>query len=166
MSVSDEHSAYKTYGKHRSLRLSGHDYRESRAYHITWGTHERQKLLDLTGLASEVCRILQAEAVHTHTDLFAFCVMPDHVHILLRPNGSDPIQYVQTVKGKTTRAYWKLGGVGKLWQRGFYDHILRSEESLFRIAQYILVNPVRAGLTDVLGAYPFCGSTVFKIEEL
>ena len=92
--------------------------------------------------------------------------MPDHIHVLLQPNGGSLIQYVQAVKGKSTRTYWEQGGRGKLWQRGFYDHILRSEESLPCIAQYILANPVRAGLTDVIGAYPFCGSTVFKIEEM
>ena len=166
MTASDEHSAYKTYGKQRSLRLPGYDYRESRVYHITWGTHHRQKLLESTDLAAEVIRILEAEAIHTYSDLYAFCVMPDHVHILLQPHASDLIQYAQAVKGKTTRAYWKLGGTRKLWQRGFYDHILRSEESLASVARYIFANPVRAGLTDVIGTYPFCGSTMFKIEEL
>ena len=118
------------------------------------------------GLASEVVRILEEEGVRTLTDLYAYCVMPDHVHVLLQPNAGDLIQYVQAVKGKTTRTYWKLGGSGKLWQRGFHDHILRREESLHGITQYILANPVRAGLTDDIVAYPFSGSTKFKIEEL
>jgi len=162
----DEHGAYKTFGKRRSLRMSGHDYRESRAYHVTWGTFERRTLLTDKDLAFEVVRILEEEAVRTLTDLYAYCVMPDHVHVLFQPNTGDLIQYVQAVKGKTTRVYWKLGGSGKLWQRGFHDHILRCEESLHAIAQYILANPVRAGLADDIVAYPFSGSTMFKIEEL
>ncbi len=166
MLANDEHGTYKTFGKRRSLRMSGYDYRESRAYHITWGTFERRTLLTDKDLAFEVVRILEQEAVRTLTDLYAYCVMPDHVHVLLQPNGVDLIQFVQAVKGKTTRIYWKLGGAGKLWQRGFHDHILRGEESLHGIAQYILANPVRAGLTDDIVAYPFSGSTVFKIKEL
>ena len=166
MLANDEHGTYKTFGKRRSLRMSGYDYRESRAYHITWGTFERRTLLTDNDLASEVVRILEEEAVRTLTDLYAYCVMPDHVHVLLQPNGVDLIQFVQAVKSKTTRTYWKLGGIGKLWQRGFHDHILRYEESLHGIAQYILANPVRAGLTDDIVAYPFSGSTMFRIEEL
>ena len=167
MIANDEHATYKTFGKRRSLRMLGHHYSESRAYHIAWGTHQRRKLLVSNALASEVRRILEEEAVRTLTDLYAYCVMPDHVHVLLQPNGGDLIRYVQAVKGKTTRIYWKLGGgSGKLWQRGFHDHILRREESLHGIAQYILANPVRAGLTDDIAAYPFSGSTMFKIEEL
>ena len=178
MKANDEHGTYKTFGKRRSLRMSGYDYRESRAYHITWGTYQCRKLLGSNGLASEVCRILEEEARRTPAkrrtqvatlpcDLYAYCVMPDHVHVLLQPNGGKLIQYVQAVKGKSTRAYWKLGGgTGKLWQRGFYDHILRCEESLQGIAQYILANPVRAGLTEDIFSYPFSGSAVFKIEEL
>lgn len=161
-----EHGHYKTYGKRRSLRLQEYDYRESRAYHITWRTYQRRRLLGSYELASEACRIFEEEAARTRTDLYVYCVMPDHVHALLQPNGGDHIQYVQAVKGKSTRTYWKLGGYGKLWQRGFYDRILRSEESLPRITQYILANPVRAGLADVIGEYSFCGSTVFKIEEM
>jgi len=146
--------------------MSGYDYGESRAYHVTWGTFERRTLLTDKDLASEIVRILEEEAGRTLTNLYAYCVMPDHVHVLLQPNAGDLIKYVQAVKGKTTRTCWKLGGSGKLWQRGFHDHILRREESLHGIAQYILANPVRAGLTDDIVAYPFSGSTMFKIEEL
>ena len=157
MTANDEHGTYKTFGKRRSLRMPGHDYRESRAYHITWETLERRTLLTNKDLASEVCRILEEEAARTLTDLYAYCVMPDHVHVLLQPNGGYLIRFVQTVKGKTTRVYWRLGGTGKLWQRGFYDHILRSDERIPQIAGYILANPVRAGLTDDIVAYPFSG---------
>jgi len=166
MTANDEHRTYKTFGKQRSLRMPGYDYRESRAYHITWGTFKQRTLLTDKGLASEVAGILEEEAGRTLTDLYAYCVMPDHVHVLLQPNGGNLIQYAQAVKGKTTRIYWKLGGTGELWQRGFHDHILRCEESLHGIAQYILANPVRAGLTDDIVAYPFSGSTMFRIEEL
>jgi putative transposase len=166
MTASNEHGPYKTFGKRRSLRLADHDYNESHAYHITWGTYKRQTLLASELLASEVVRILKEEALRTHADLYAYCIMPDHVHVLLQPNGGNLIQYAQAVKGKTTRAYWTLNGSGKLWQRGFYDHGLRSEESIRGIAQYILANPVRAGLVDEFRDYAFSGSTVFKLEEL
>ena len=45
-----------------------------------------------------------------------------------------------------TRLAWQHGHPGALWQRRFYDHFLRSEESVEATARYILSNPVRQGL--------------------
>ena len=164
--AADNKGHYKTFGRRRSLRLIGQDYSETRAYHVTWDTHKRTARLASRPLASEVLRTLEQEARRTQTDLYAYCVMPDHVHVLLQCHGADLIQYIQAVKGKTTRSYWKLNGEGKLWQRGFYDHALRTEESIRGIAHYILANPVRAGLVEEFKDYAFSGSTVFKLEEL
>jgi REP element-mobilizing transposase RayT len=99
--------------------------------------------------------------------LHAYCFMPDHVHLLLRPKqGEDVTSFVRVYKGKTTRAYWEMGGRGKLWQRGFYDHILRNGESMRAIAKYILENPVRKGISKSIIDYPFSGSAVFDKDTL
>ena len=78
----------------------------------------------------------------------------------------DVTSFVQAYKGRTTRTYWKMGGRGKLWQRGFYDHILRSEEDLQDVTRYILENPVRKGIVKSLVEYPFSGSAVFDKNVL
>lgn len=99
--------------------------------------------------------------------LYAYCFMPDHVHLLLRSEeGRDPIRFVQAYKGKSTRTYWEVGGRGKLWQRGFYDHILRQEEDVRQVARYILENPIRKRMVESLVEYPFSGSFVFDKDEL
>ena len=51
---------------------------------------------------------------------------------------------------------------GRLWQDGYYDHIVRSEEGVLRVARYIAANPVRAGLVPDAAAYPFTGSLDWK----
>jgi REP element-mobilizing transposase RayT len=68
-------------------------------------------------------------------------VMPDHVHLLLRvpPEGSMPISVRLWKK-------WTARHLGIRWQRDFFDHRVRAEESLREKADYILQNPVRAGL--------------------
>jgi len=157
----------KTFGKRRSLRLPGHDYRESRPYHITWGTYERRNLLMSSELAISVIEILKQEIGRTPADLYAYCIMPDHVHVLLAPrDNQDVIRTIQAVKSRTTHTYWELGGTGKLWQRGFYDHILRQHEDIQQVARYILANPVRAGLAEDIVSYPYSGSLVFDKEDL
>ncbi len=82
--------------------------------------------------------------------------MPDHVHALLVPrDGGNVIRFVQAVKSRTARAYAALGGTERLWQRGFYDRIVRREEDVARLAEYILANPIRAGLAEETSTYPF-----------
>lgn len=149
----------KSFRKRRSLRLPCHDYSESRPYHVTWGTLHRARSLCREGLARAVIQCMEAEAARASVDLHVYCVMPDHVHVLLTPrDGANVVRFVQAVKSRATRAHWALGGEGRLWQRGFYDHVLRREESTPRIAEYILANPVRAGLVEDPRAYPFSRS--------
>ena len=50
---------------------------------------------------------------------------------------------------------------GVIWQKDYFDHILRKDEVLEKHVKYILGNPVRAGLTKDWKAYPFKGSTVY-----
>jgi putative transposase len=158
---------YRTFGRRRSLRLRGFDYRQSRAYHLTWGTYRRKQLLAAPPLARGVMDLVKEEAVRTRMTLFAYCLMPDHVHLLICPEtGADLVSFVQGFKGKTTRVYWSTGGTGRLWQRGFYDHILREDEDIKRVAGYILANPVRAGLAEDITQYPFSGSLVFDKATL
>jgi putative transposase len=167
MRSDEERFRYKTFGKRRSLRLRGFDYRESRAYHLMWGTHRRRALLAAGSLAREVVDLLKQEAVRAEMVLFAYCLMPDHIHLLVVPEvNGEVIGFVQQLKGRTTRAYWSTGGAGRLWQRGFYDHILRRGEDLEGVARYILGNPVRKGLAEDITGYPFSGSLVFTKEDL
>jgi REP element-mobilizing transposase RayT len=155
----DDASKYMSFRKRRSLRLPCYDYSESRPYHVTWGTHDRKRILWREGLARVVIECMEVEAVRAPVNLLAYCVMPDHVHVLLMPrDGANVIRFIQSVKSRTTRAYGSLGGEGKLWQRGFYDHIVRREESISRIAEYIIANPVRAGLAESVPACTFSRS--------
>ncbi len=85
--------------------------------------------------------------------------MPDHLHLLVQSPGEGTTisRFVQGLKSMTTRLHWKLGGVGKLWQRGFYDHILREGEDLTTVGEYIFNNPLRKGLVESAEKYPYSG---------
>ena len=163
----DEIRGYKTYGKHRSLRLRGFDYRTPHAYHLTWGTARRKPLLIDPGLVIPLIEQLERKAKNGEMILYAYCFMPDHVHLLLSPEGGQDVESsIQSYKSKTTRIYWETGNRGRLWQHGFYDHILRQEENIKQVARYILDNPVRKGLIDDFRKYPFSGSLVFDKDDL
>jgi len=85
--------------------------------------------------------------------------MPDHLHLLVQPpgDGTTISRFVQGLKSVSARLYWKLEGTGKLWQRGFYDHILREDEDPTTVEEYILHNPLRKGLVESAEKYPFSG---------
>ena len=52
-----------------------------------------------------------------------------------------------------------------LWQRSYYDRVLRKEETLKEVAWYIMNNPVRKGLVDDYRSYAFLGSLLIDIKE-
>ena len=91
--------------------------------------------------------------------MYSWCLMPDHVHILVQDD--DLIGMVRNFKGRMTPKSRALEPSRKLWQESFYDHILRKEESVLKVADYIWQNPVRAGLVDHPSQYPWSGSEVW-----
>jgi len=88
--------------------------------------------------------------------LFSYCLMPDHLHLLLSLHGSGVSlsDVMRDFKSFTTRAAWSQG-VPRLWQRGYYEHVVRDEIELRETLAYVRNNPVRAGLVDRADAYPY-----------
>ena len=114
-----------------------------------------------------IIELIVEESARMRVTLIAYCLMPDHVHLLVRPEGGENVvDFVRRVKSRATRVYWSEGGAGRLWQRGFYDHILREDEDLEHVVRYVLANPVRAGLVSELTEYPYSGSLLFDKTAL
>lgn len=67
------------------------------------------------------------------------------------------IDFVNQFKSKSTTISWKYGIKGSLWQKRFYDHILRKDEDIQKIGEYILNNPVRRRLVGDYREYPYGG---------
>jgi putative transposase len=93
---------------------------------------------------------LRFEQERLHCWIYTYCLMPDHLHFLINPaqEGVSVLDFTHQFKGKTTNFSWEIGWIGRLWQPRFYDHIVREEEDLLAIAEYILENPVRKGLVS------------------
>jgi len=89
------------------------------------------------------------------SDLMAVCVMPDHVHLLTAPVKENLVDLIGRWKSYSTHLIQAQERIEKLWQRSFYDHGLRKDEDLIRVAEYIVSNPVRKGLVESWKGYPF-----------
>ncbi|MGB8030915.1 MAG: transposase [Terracidiphilus sp.] len=81
--------------------------------------------------------------------LIAWCVMPNHVHVIFRSlPGQELAKIIRSWKLFTARkANRILGRSGAFWQREYYDRLIRKDGELDRAIQYVLSNPERAGLT-------------------
>lgn len=98
-------------------------------------------------------RFIEAERI---TWSLAWVVMPDHLHWLMQLRQRTLPACMQLFKSRSARLLNRaLSRSGPIWQRGFYDHAVRSDESLHAQALYIVANPVRAGLATRLGEYPY-----------
>ncbi len=78
-----------------------------------------------------------------------FVIMPDHVHFFCSAgNESKSLsEFMKYWKEWTSKRIKRECGVaGKIWQREFFDHVMRSEESYAQKKEYVFNNPVRAGL--------------------
>ncbi|MHB0989397.1 MAG: transposase [Bellilinea sp.] len=84
--------------------------------------------------------------------LDACCIMPNHIHIVITPlkNGEAYhclSEIMQSLKGYTARkANIILRRTGQFWQHESFDHVVRNDKELERIIEYVLYNPIRAGL--------------------
>ncbi|MHB1560622.1 MAG: transposase, partial [Isosphaeraceae bacterium] len=89
-------------------------------------------------------------------DLFAWCIMSNHVHVLLKPH-RELGKVTQGIKGYTARRVNELRGARgeALWQDESYDHWSRDEVEMFRIIDYIENNPVAARLCKCPEDWPW-----------
>jgi putative DNA methylase len=96
------------------------------------------------------------EAVRGLYDLFAWVVMPNHVHLVLKPNRKLP-EIMRWLKAATAnRSNLVIGKTGTaFWQREYFDRWIRSEKELFSAICYVEQNPVTAGLVACPEDWPW-----------
>ena len=156
----------------RSVRLRKYDYSQTGAYFITIVTQSRECLfgnivhgdmkLNNIGLIVKDEWVKTAE-IRNNIELDRWVVMPDHFHgIIVVSNGRGTARRAPTVEqfgkpvvgsvptiirsfksavtNRVNKMYQTPGG--KLWQRNYWEHIIRTNDELIRIREYILQNPI------------------------
>lgn len=138
-----------------SPRLAtGRTSENGRIYSVTTICHRRQPLF-LDPLAAEIVadelRHLEHDGV---VENFAWVLMPDHIHWLFSLRDGSLAQCLQLLKGRSARAInRKRDRSEPIWQSGYYDHALRDDDAVPKLAEYIVLNPVRAGLVTKVVDY-------------
>ena len=121
------------------------------AYLVTIVTAHREPFFTSFTQARIAVQCFHDKNVARHAQTLAFVVMPDHVHWLLQLEGNGSLSgVVRLYKSKVSFSLRQ-----RIWQRGFHDHALREEDDVRDIARYIIANPLRAGLAERVGEYPY-----------
>ncbi|MBK9924982.1 MAG: transposase [Anaerolineales bacterium] len=154
----------------RSIRLKGFDYAQSGGYFITIVTYHRDllfgevvnkemRLNEFGKIADECWRAIPEH--FPNVELGAFVIMPKHVHgiVVINNDGRGTIyraptqeQFQKPVKGSiptiirtfksaVTRLIGREHNATGIWQKNYYEHIIRNHEDWDRIHQYIKSNP-------------------------
>ncbi len=161
--MSQEHDPYKH--RRRSIRLKGWDYSTPAAYFVTICTHQREHFFDdqrFQDIAAKAWIRIPKLPCAEHVNLDEWIVMPNHLHgivVLVKRKGAGSSQpsgfgrpksgslstIIGTYKSMVTRRVNKLRHApgGKLWQRGYYERIVRNDRELNAIRRYIRSNPMR-----------------------
>ncbi|MBI3343310.1 MAG: transposase [Gammaproteobacteria bacterium] len=125
------------------------------AYCITTVTMDRAKLF-----SDMPCgRLVVTEMRRLHDDgllqSLAWVLMPDHLHWLFQLGDvADLSAAMKLFKARSARSLnHHLHRTASIWQKAYYDHALRRDEDLPKLARYIIENPLRAGLVSDIGEY-------------
>ena len=95
-------------------------------------------------------QILKRYTEKTATSIWAYCLMSNHVHLLVVPEkpeslsaciGRTNLTYTQFINQKYCRS-------GRLWQNRFFSTVIDTDQYLWAVARYIELNPVKAGIAN------------------
>ncbi|MGL4230273.1 MAG: REP-associated tyrosine transposase [Casimicrobium sp.] len=120
-------------------------------YHVTVTTRERIRVFEDFWKARAVMTSFRQSDRANLTRTIAIVVMADHFHWLFELHSDTLSRAVARVKASVTR---QLKHDESIWQSGFHDHAIRRDESITQIGNYIIHNPVRAGLVQEIVEYP------------
>ena len=151
----------------RAPRIKGFDYTGPYRYSLTFCALSRSPVFTASSAVNPALQQFRRTARALAFAILAYCFMPDHVHLLVEglTDAADLKYFAKRIKQGTGQA-WKFRTGSRLWQEGFYDHVLREDEDAIRVARYIFENPVRAGLVASPRDYPYLGSDVWTLDEI
>jgi len=150
--------------KRKSIRLKTYDYSQNGAYFITICTKDKRNILWETNVGatcgrpnetqhlSDIGKIIDSEinkikSYYDNVSVNKYVIMPNHVHMIIilessesgRPQVAPTIsRIIQQFKGSITKKVKQT-----VWQKSFYDRIIRNEKEYLQIYNYIETNPLK-----------------------
>jgi len=152
----------------RSIRWKEHDYSSNGVYYITICTNQRNPILSqidngvvvLSDLGRVVERFWQDIPNRSSAVIHEYVIMPDHIHAIIEISNVDKVDFdQQSNKGLANNSF--LGRIIRgfksaasnyagysMWQRNYYEHVIRDQVDYSNIVEYIENNPIKWGACD------------------
>ena len=128
-------------------------------YFITFVCQQRTPYFTDPTLAQLFCQSINHNEKTHQCQWLSWVLMPEHFHGLLSLGDTSLGAVVGQLKGVTARRVnQSLNTSTTIWQPAYYDHALRLEEDRVAVSRYIIANPLRRGLTERIGDYPYWNS--------
>jgi putative transposase len=123
-------------------------YEEAGAIHHVWARGVNKRTIFVTEFDRRIYLVGLGEVVvERGWDCLAYCLMTNHIHLLIRTREPDLGKGMQRHHSLYAQEFnQRYGRIGHLFQDRFGSSRIRSEAQLFHAAEYIAQNPVRAGL--------------------
>ena len=136
----------------KRVRLQNFDYSSQNYYFITICTNEKKcifgqpdRLNALGKIAEQNIQLISA--IYDYAEVDCYVVMPNHIHMILvlkeqqeEQNKTSVSDIIGKYKSSTTKQIRQIDPELKVWQRSFYDHVIRNQTSYEKIWNYVTYN--------------------------
>jgi len=130
-------------------------------FFITACTYRRRTLLMTDSVNEAFLRFAERAYADHNIAVGRYVIMPDHLHFFVcGPDNFELRRWIALLKQFLAKRIVRAPSADPIWQRGFFDHILRSDESYAQKWNYVRENPVRAGLVSNADYWPYAGEII------
>jgi putative transposase len=134
---------------------------EGLIYHVINRGNNRQRVFSRRADFEAFLKTLAELKERKPFELYGYCLLDNHFHLLLRPRGASISRIMQSLLISHTQRYHKHHrSGGHVWQGRFKSPVIQDDEHLLTVLRYIEANPVRAKIVKRAEDYPWSSYTV------
>ena len=131
-------------------------------YFVTFCSYRKRPYLATSAVHNAFVRFSERAYAEHNVAIGRYVIMPDHIHLFVCGDAEFELApWFRLLKPCLGKAVVRPASEDPLWQRGFFDHVLRSNESYGQKWNYVRDNPVRAGLASRADDWPYAGEIVY-----
>ena len=148
--------------KRKLPRLQGFDYSAENYYYVTLCTYDKKNIFGRPENINEIGKIAERELLNIHTHfqgvtIDKYVIMPNHIHMIVvigceMAERSRPFPTLSTViglyKSGVSKKVHEIYPNVQVWQKSFFDRIIRDENGYLEVLRYIEENPLKWTLDE------------------
>ena len=136
------------------------DFSEGAVYHVTSRTNEKKRAFEKKVGQKIMLITLQNAKDRFHFRLDNFCIMPTHIHLLIRPAEGTCLSYIMCWLKTVAAKRWNFihGTSDHLWGHRYYARVIKDPHEYYSVMDYIDQNPVKSGLVSAPAEWKASGA--------